>query len=232
MRGGWNDMALQAFTGLMLDRTNTRMGLDYDLACLANAENYGVTLLIQFESTPSVDHARDAATRLKGKAKYYEIVNEPNFSTNPQAYAAMVKQIAPVIKSIDPSAKVMGPDTCGIDLGWYDAIYQAGAGKVLDCISIHDYERHGSIDYFHYMWKMGELRKIMTKYGDAKKEIWQTERALGGVVDHARLPRRAVRGRNERPGARRLGGLQRHGIHAADIHARRPQHPRIRGGDL
>jgi len=83
MRGGWNDEALQAFTGLLLDRTNTRMGFDNANRVIADCQKYGVTLLMQFESAPSTDHVREWVTRMKGKVKYWEVVNEPNFSMSP-----------------------------------------------------------------------------------------------------------------------------------------------------
>ncbi|MGB3088187.1 MAG: hypothetical protein WBC53_10790, partial [Phycisphaerae bacterium] len=129
MRGGWNDEALQAFTGLLLDRTNTRMGFDNANRVIADCQKYGVTLLMQFESAPTADHVREWVTRMKGKVKYWEVVNEPNFSMSPQAYVNLLRQVYPLIKRIDPKAIVMGPNVCGIQLGWHDAFYKAGGGK-------------------------------------------------------------------------------------------------------
>ncbi len=184
LKGGWNDMALQAFSGLMLDRTNTHhQGLDGALRTQANADKYGVTLLMQFENpnTCKADHVRQAVTKMKGRVKYWEIMNEPNFSMSPQAYAKLVAELTPIIKKIDPAAKVMGPDTCGVNLGWNEQTFQAGAGQYFDIISIHDYEANESVDHFHWIWKIGQLRQIMKRYGLGDKPIWQTERAIGGV---------------------------------------------------
>jgi hypothetical protein len=197
MKGVWNDSALIAFAGLGLDRTNTRhRGIDGIAETLARSNKYGVPLLVQFEGrehcTPA--HVKEAVSKYRGRVKYWEIMNEPNFSMNAQQYAALVQQLVPIIKRIDPAAKVMGPDVCGVDLGWYDAVYKAGGGKLLDIISIHDYERHGSIDHFHYLWKIGALRQIMARYGDAKKELWQTERAIGGTyASNSCAPLQAMR---------------------------------------
>jgi hypothetical protein len=184
MKGGWNDSALIAFAGLGLDRTNTRhKGIDGIAETLANSEKYGVPLLVQFEGKDhcTVGHVTEAVTKYRGRVKYWEIMNEPNFSMSPQDYARLVTQLVPVMKRIDPAAKVMGPDVCGVDLGWYENFYKAGGGKYLDIISIHDYEGDGGIDAYHWLWKIGELRKIMARYGDANKELWQTERAINGV---------------------------------------------------
>jgi hypothetical protein len=193
-RDGWNDEALHAFTGLMMDRTNTRMGLDYDLKVLVEAEKYGVTLVVQFESAPTEEHVREAVTKLKGKVKYYELVNEPNFSMGPAQYADLTKKIVPLIKEIDPEAYVMGPDTCGIFLGWHEELYRLGALQLFDGVSTHTYERHLNADHFHLRWKLGELRKIMARYGDAEKDLWQTEAIVTGMMAGCFLgPQQAVR---------------------------------------
>jgi hypothetical protein len=124
---------------------------------------------------------RAYVSRFKGRVKYWEIMNEPNFSMSPDQYVAMVKQLTPLIKSIDPAAQVMGPTVCGIQLPWHQAFYALGGGPYVDILSVHDYEGHESIDEVHWRWKFAELRKIMAQYGDANKPIWQTERAVGGV---------------------------------------------------
>jgi hypothetical protein len=66
-------------------------------------------------------------------------------------------------------------------LGWYEAFYKAGGGKYLDAISFHDYEGNEGVDPFHWNFKVNELRKIMTAYGDTNKPIWQTERAISAM---------------------------------------------------
>jgi len=184
LAGGWNDSALIAFAGLGLDRTNTRhKGIDGLAETLARSEKFGVPLLVQFEGKEHCrpDHVREAVTKYRGRVKYWEVMNEPNFSMSPEQYAELVKQLVPIIKGADPAAKVMGPDTCGIDLGWHERLYKAGGGRLLDAISIHDYEGDEAVDPFHWLWKLGELRKLMARYGDGAKEIWQTERAIGAV---------------------------------------------------
>lgn len=183
-RDDWNDEARQAFGGFMMDRTNSHFGGPERLArTIDQAAKYGVTLLVQFENTKTCvpDHVRETVTRCKGKVKYWEIMNEPNFSMSPEKYAELVKQLYPIIKEIDPEAKVMGPDTCGVDLNWHRKFYQAGGGKFIDILSIHDYAGNESVDPGHWDFKLSELRKIMAENGDANKEIWQTERAIGGV---------------------------------------------------
>ena len=189
--GGWNDISRSAFCGLLLDRCNTNPGIKtgqpWDPATTlknqAEADRCGVTLLVQFEgydkATP--EHVKEVVTACKGKVKYYEIINEPNFRGGPEKYVPVCKAAYETIKSIDPQAQVMGPDVCGMNIGWHKKFYEFGGGKVVDIVSIHDYEGDESIDPGHWRYKVGEIRKIMDAAGDGKKEIWQTERALGGV---------------------------------------------------
>jgi hypothetical protein len=191
LRTGWNDEALQAFSGLMLDHANTRMGLENAERVLADTAKYGVTLLMQFDGPPTADEVRKWVTRYKGRIKYWEVVNEPNFSMGPQQYADVIKRVYPIVKEIDPAATVMGPG--GIDLGWYAALYDAGGGKYLDVVSIHDYEGNEDIDPFHWTHQLTELRKLMVRYGDADKPLWQTERAISGVRLGFVGPTQAVR---------------------------------------
>ena len=181
--GGWIDPPRHGFCGLRILRVNTGQGLDAIAKTAEAARKYGLTLLVQFEGADKCtpEKVREAVSRLKGRVKYWEIVNEPNFSMTPQSYAALLKRIVPLIKQIDPQARVMGPAVCGINLGWNEAVFKAGGGKLLDAISIHDYEGNESIDPGHWRWKVGALRKIMARYGLGARPIWQTERAIGGV---------------------------------------------------
>src|SRR5207249_4203663 len=83
--GWWNDHARESFAGLMLDRCNTNPGAEAILKNVERAEKYGVTLLVQFENkgqcTP--ERVKEIVTKLKGRVKYWEIMNEPNFAMNP-----------------------------------------------------------------------------------------------------------------------------------------------------
>jgi len=196
MTRGWNNEPLQAFSGLMLDRTNTRMGVDNANRVVRDCQKYGVTLLMQFEGPghATADHVREWVTRMKGKVKNWEVINEPNFSMNPVQYVETLKVAYSIIKSVDPQAVVMGPNVCGVNLGWNEAFLKAGGADYIDALSVHDYEGDEAIDPFHWMWKMGELRKIMATHGAGDKPIWQTERAIGGVRGKVFLgPCQAVR---------------------------------------
>lgn len=179
--GGWVDPARQSFAGF----PNMRIHAGRDVEAQFDASGkYGLTTLVQIGSsadTMTVESARETAQKLKGRVKYIELCNEPNFFFKPEDYAARAKQLYDAIKEVDPTIQVMGPATCGIMLGWIDSFYRAGGAKTCDIISVHDYEGHESITPEHWRWKYGALRKIMAQYGDANKPIWQTERAISAL---------------------------------------------------
>lgn len=186
-KGGWADVPRQLFTGLPNMRIHPGKddkALEKTDAEIAAATEAGITFLVQLVDnmknlTP--EHVRRVAERYKGKVKYYEVCNEPNFTSNVEEYFKGHKMAFEIIRQADPQAKVMGPATVNIDLNWLRRLYELGFKDVSDIVSIHDYEGHESITPEHWAWKYGELRRIMAAGGDAAKPVWQTERAIAGV---------------------------------------------------
>ena len=177
----------------MFQRINIAGKLDAVEKEVESARKFGLTLVVELENLKQCEPAlvKEAVTRLKGRVKYWEVINEPNLSMGPQAYVKLLKETYAIIKGIDPDAQVLGPVVCGIKLPYVEAFYKLGGKDYTDIISVHDYEGNESINPEHWYWKYGELRKIMARYGDDKKPIWQTEVAIGGL--HARAlsaPRR------------------------------------------
>ncbi|MBI5831277.1 MAG: hypothetical protein HZB16_03085 [Armatimonadetes bacterium] len=181
--GGTVDVPRSVFSGLPLVRVNTGMGLDALAKHAETASRYGATLLVQFENKDNCapDKVRAAVERLRGKVRYWEVVNEPNFSMKPEDYVVLLRGAGTIVHELDPAAQVLGPAVCGMDLGWYRQFLELGGGKLVDAVSMHDYEGHESIDPNHWVYKLGELRRLMAANGCADKPIWQTERALCGV---------------------------------------------------
>ncbi len=186
-KGGMPDPMRQMFSGLLNERlhaSHTKESFDALEGQIKGSQAAGTTWFVQLsdkaDCTP--ENVRAAVTRFKGQVKVWEIMNEPNFSFgNPADYVAVLKQAYAIIKEIDPAAKVMGPDVCGVNIGWYEAFYKAGGKDVTDILSIHDYEGHEGIDPAHWRWKFAELRKLMAANGDKDKPLWQTERAITAV---------------------------------------------------
>ena len=215
--GGWEDAPRQAFAGLPNMRVHPKPGnFDTIDKRIDECAKYGVTLLAQFEGkdqcTP--DFVKEALTHFKGRIRFWEIWNEPNFAIKPEDYVALLKELRAIIKAIDPQARVLAPAVCGIQLPWYEAFYKAGGKDFCDILSIHDYEGHESIDPVHWFWKYAALKKLMTAHGDADKPVWQTERAVTGVRGASYLgPSQAVRVTLQRDLAASLGVSNEHNFH-------------------
>jgi len=185
--GGTADVPKQMFTGLpnmRLNATADPKSLDFLEKVLTACEQYGAVPFVCFADEKDATEAsiRAAVTRFKGRVKVWEIINEPNLRMAPEKYISEYLSVAArVIHEVDPAAKVMGPACCGIILPWYEGFYKAGGGKLIDILSLHDYEGHQAIDPIHWRWKLGQLREIIARNGDANKEIWQTERLLDAI---------------------------------------------------
>lgn len=185
--GGWTDAPRQMWSGLPNMRIHpSRDGKEFEKTDqeIALAEKAGATYFLQLvdnlkDLTP--EHVRRVVSRYKGRVKYYEVCNEPNFSGDIDKYFQGHKMAYGIIKEVDPQAQVMGPGTVNIDLNWLKRLYELGFKDVSDIISLHDYEGHESITPEHWKWKLGQVRAIMAANGDGAKPIWQTERAISGV---------------------------------------------------
>lgn len=179
----WPEVERSAFCGLHFLRVNSNEKPDLIEKIQNYSDAHEMTLLVQFEGVPQCERARvqEMVTALRGKVKYWEVVNEPNFTLSPEKYVELLARVSRQIKEIDPAAKVMGPDVCGMQLSWNEAFLKLGGGKYVDIYSIHDYEGNEAIDPDHWRFKLGELHKLLAKYGAADRQIWQTERAIVGT---------------------------------------------------
>jgi hypothetical protein len=186
-RGDWEDAPRQMWCGLPNQRLDPIKGfdkLDKLDESLKLAEKYGTTVLVQLVDSQknfNREHVRIFMERFKGRVKFVEVCNEPNFSGSADDYFKIHKQAYDIIKAIDPKVQVMGPATVNLDLNWLRRLYELGFKEISDIVSLHDYEGHESITPEHWIWKLGEVRMIMERHGDAQKPIWQTERAITGV---------------------------------------------------
>ena len=193
--GNWSDSASQMWAGLPALRLHPGLSdaktpaakakkLDALDAQIAAGEKVGATILVQLvdrQNKFNADDTRAIMERFKGRIKYIEVVNEPNFSGSAEDYFKIHQQAYQIIKAIDPGVVVMGPGTVNISLNWAKKLYELGFENVSDAISFHDYEGHESISPEHWQYKYDALHEIMAGYGDADKPVWQTERAIAGV---------------------------------------------------
>ena len=192
----WNDIPRQAFAGLMLHRTTASVSPDgpdnLEKVMKQAAENPGMEIIAHFTNVEDsrVPNVRRFAERFKGRVKYWEFVNEPNLGHvgPPEKFVELMRDAAPLIRELDPAAKILGPNTCGIDIGWIRRFLELGGGDLIDILSIHDYEGHETLDPVHWHWKYGELRRLMEEFGIADKPVWQTERGWLGIRGNSFLP--------------------------------------------
>ncbi len=94
--------------------------------------------------------AREAAQRYKGQGAVWEIWNEPDsekfWSPQPsfKDYSRLVNEVAPAIKLIDSSGKVVAPALNGINadsLEWLEETFKRGILKNIDMVSVHPYRK-------------------------------------------------------------------------------------------
>ncbi|HAZ65063.1 MAG TPA: hypothetical protein DCZ72_15840 [Armatimonadetes bacterium] len=178
----WNDLDRTAWCGQGMHRVHIG-DLDTVEQCVEDAERLGLVLMVQLENREHAElgRVREAVERFRGRVKYWEVINEPNFGFTPEEYAELLVPVAEVIREVDPDALVLGPTVCGLILDWHERFFATGAGAALDIITTHSYEGNESIDPDHWAWKYGELRRMMADAGLGDRPIWQTERATGGV---------------------------------------------------
>jgi len=85
-----------------------------------------------------------AVVRYGDRVKYWDIWNEPNIDfwqpvPNAQDYAFLLKETSQLIKSIDPSAKVIGLGTSTIDFGYISDVLQEDVIDHIDYLGFHPY---------------------------------------------------------------------------------------------
>lgn len=138
--------------------------------------------------------------------RHVMIWNEPNLAfewgrrpPDPEAYAALLKQVYPRAKAVAPDAVVIagglspqpdsgdGSDRLG-DLAYLERLYRAGAGPYFDMLAAHTYgakvapDAPPSISTINFR-RVELLHATMAAFGDAQKQVIITE---GGWNDSLR----------------------------------------------
>jgi polysaccharide biosynthesis protein PslG len=137
--------------------------------------------------------ASAAATRYKGKIKYYELWNEENIqdcwhpNPNVSQYITWYKAVYAAIKAADPNAQVgMGGVTNLAAGGSSDIngetfltdLYNAGVYP--DAVVIHPYAPQGNGPTTTLQWQdnfsdIATIHNIMESHGQGSKQLWLTE---------------------------------------------------------
>ena len=127
-----------------------------------------------------------ALTRmLAGKVRYFEVWNEwtggcgmrdkPGAHT-PEAYAAMIRQAYPAVKSVNPNTTIagIGGDHSAHHFEQIKQMIRSGAAQAMDVLSVHSYRYPRTPEETDLV---GEVRKVadMARAADATDRVWVTE---------------------------------------------------------
>ncbi|WP_237151986.1 hypothetical protein [Oryzibacter oryziterrae] len=116
------------------------------------------------------------ASRYKGKIRYWEIWNEPNYAEffcgDLRRMVALTAIARQTIRSIDPQARIVSPSYNGVEgLSGLTQFLDAGGGSLVDVIGYHFY-----VDRPEDMRRSATLvRAAMASHGLTRLPIWNTE---------------------------------------------------------
>ena len=150
------------------------------------------------------------ADRYRGRVRAYQVWNEPNLARewggnppDPAGYVELLRACYIGIKSADPEALVisagLAPTGNGLpealpDTDYLIGMYEAGAAPYFDLLGVHApgflyppekspdevAEENGGNRFFCFR-HVEDLREIMTRYGDAEKQVAVLE--MGWTID-------------------------------------------------
>lgn len=122
------------------------------------------------------------ATRYRGKIKYYEMWNEPDFppywkgAPNADEYFPYMKAAYEGIKAGDPGAVVViGGLSNPRDPYWMTRLMQLGGGNYFDAMNVHFYPA-----YSNFEDGLNSVRKVLQQFGK-RADIWITETSTTGA---------------------------------------------------
>lgn len=121
---------------------------------------------------------QELVAHFRGTVRVWEAWNEPNITFGPpDAYVNQVlKPFTEAVKSVDPSAKVIGGSVVGVDVGYYEGIGRAGGFALMDVIAVHPYTGHNrSWEEHGTPAALKRLRAALNAHGGQGKQLWNTE---------------------------------------------------------
>jgi fibronectin type 3 domain-containing protein len=138
---------------------------------------------------------KKVVSTFKGTVKYYEGRNEPH-ELSPEEFARQTCDLYKWVKSVDPSAKVIGPATVDIMPGWglayIDRFLAAGGKNCIDAVSYHVYNNING-DIYNARLHLTNLDNVLKKHNLQNIERWQTEQGAFGAQYGSFKPRLQAR---------------------------------------
>lgn len=150
-------------------------------------------LLIAFPNgTSNTAGVAQVATQFQDSVHYYEPRNEPNGGSNGTDFANKeMKPFYQAVKGVNKNLKVLGPGTVSVGPGmlpWIEDFLKAGGGDAIDGFSFHAYNNVNG-DLWLARTSLDSLNTLLAKYGQDKKEKWQTEQGYFAATYGAYEPR-------------------------------------------
>lgn len=123
------------------------------------------------------DYVRAIATYAAGRIQYWELWNEPNdrdfYCGSMTEMVKMAEDGAKIIKSVDPSARILSPGTSSKWGPVWLGKFLAGGGKAyVDIIAFHGYAGDRAANVLDLI---GHYRAVMQTNGVSSKPLWDTE---------------------------------------------------------
>ncbi len=134
-------------------------------------------LMIAFPNgtAQNLDGVKQIVAHFMNDVKYWEPRNEPNDIPGDQFAINEMQPFYAAVKSVDPTAKVLGPGVVSLSLlTWIDQFFQGGGGQYIDAFSFHAYNNVNG-DIWLARKCLDDLNTLLAKYGLQGIEKWQTE---------------------------------------------------------
>jgi hypothetical protein len=125
------------------------------------------------------NYVRTVATRYKGRIKYYELWNEPNFprfySGSTETLLTLSREAYQILKEVDPNIIVISPSATDGENGisWLDEYLNQGGGDYADIIGFHFYVMPNPPEAILPLIK--QVQAVMKKHDISDKPLWNTE---------------------------------------------------------
>ncbi len=124
-------------------------------------------------------YVNKVVTRYQKQLPVWEVWNEQNLQNfwqnpDPANYLTLLKRSYETIKAVNPELLTAVGGYAGVPFDFIESIYQLGGGKFFDIMNVHPYS-HPMPPELTLEERLIELRRVMSRYGDADKPIWITE---------------------------------------------------------
>jgi hypothetical protein len=135
-----------AISGYIANDVNIVLDLGMGSGVKINYTEFNTTFQSKEEIDRYLEYVRFVVPHFKGRIHYYQILNEPGYITV-ETYANLIRQVAPVIRELDPDAKII--------IGGMHGIWENGYP------GYGDYQRFSlAIDYLNELLRSGVVDMV------------------------------------------------------------------------